>query len=76
MVAGYRWMAKRVERWSTAFRDAGTRRWQPQGMDTTLVTALRKVLSQESGQSVELIETHLSWVLLAPVYAYNPILFG
>ena len=40
-------------------------------MDTTLVTALRKVLSQESGQSVELIETHLSWVLLTPVYAYK-----
>lgn len=40
-------------------------------MDTPLITALRKVLSRETGQSVELIETHLSWVLLAPAYAYK-----
>ena len=40
-------------------------------MDTKLIAALRKVLSRETGQSVELIETHLSWVLLAPVYAYK-----
>lgn len=40
-------------------------------MDNTFVTALRKMLSRESGQSVELIETHLSWVLLTPVYAYK-----
>lgn len=40
-------------------------------MDTTLVTALRSVLGQETGQSVELIETHLSWVLLTPVHAYK-----
>lgn len=40
-------------------------------MNTTLVTALRKMLSRESGQSVELIETHLSWVLLTPAYAYK-----
>lgn len=40
-------------------------------MDTKLIAALRKMLSRETGQSVELIETHLSWVLLAPVYAYK-----
>jgi len=40
-------------------------------MDTPLITALRKVLTRETGQSVELIETHLSWVLLAPACAYK-----
>lgn len=40
-------------------------------MDTKLIAALRTVLSRETGQSVDLIETHLSWVLLAPVYAYK-----
>ncbi|QHE86142.1 bifunctional aminoglycoside phosphotransferase/ATP-binding protein [Hydrogenophaga sp. BPS33] len=40
-------------------------------MDTKLIAALRKVLSRETGQSIELIETHLSWILLAPVYAYK-----
>lgn len=40
-------------------------------MDTTLITALRKMLSRETGQSIDVIETHLSWVLLAPVYAYK-----
>ena len=40
-------------------------------MDTQLIAALRKVLIRETGQSVELIETHLSWVLLTPVYAYK-----
>lgn len=36
-----------------------------------MIAALRKVLSRETGQSIELIETHLSWILLAPVYAYK-----
>ena len=36
-----------------------------------MITALHKMLSRESGQSVELIETHLSWVLLTPVCAYK-----
>jgi aminoglycoside phosphotransferase family enzyme/predicted kinase len=40
-------------------------------MDTTLVNALRKLLSKETGQSVDLIETHLSWILLTPMYAYK-----
>jgi len=40
-------------------------------MDTTLVAALGKLLSQETGQSVELIETHISWVLLTPAHAYK-----
>lgn len=40
-------------------------------MDTKLIASLRKMLSRETGQSIELIETHLSWVLLAPVYAYK-----
>ena len=40
-------------------------------MDTQLIAALRKVLGRETGQSIELIETHLSWILLAPRYAYK-----
>lgn len=40
-------------------------------MDTKLIASLRKMLARETGQSVELIETHLSWVLLTPVYAYK-----
>jgi aminoglycoside phosphotransferase family enzyme/predicted kinase len=40
-------------------------------MDTTLVTALSRLLSRETGQSVELVETHISWVLLTPIYAYK-----
>lgn len=40
-------------------------------MDTTLVTALSRLLSRETGQSVELVETHISWVLLTPVHAYK-----
>ncbi|WP_439590331.1 AAA family ATPase [Hydrogenophaga sp.] len=40
-------------------------------MDTTLITALRKMLVRETGQSIDVIETHLSWILLTPVYAYK-----
>ncbi len=40
-------------------------------MESTLVTALRAVLSRETGKPVEVIETHISWVLLTPLYAYK-----
>lgn len=40
-------------------------------MDTTLVTALQRQLALEAGQPVELIETHISWVLLTLIYAYK-----
>jgi aminoglycoside phosphotransferase family enzyme/gluconate kinase len=40
-------------------------------MNTSLIPALREALHRETGQPVELIETHLSWVLLTPVYAYK-----
>lgn len=40
-------------------------------MDTQLVTALQRQLALEAGQPVELIETHISWVLLTPLYAYK-----
>ncbi|MFI4931673.1 MAG: AAA family ATPase, partial [Burkholderiales bacterium] len=36
-----------------------------------LVNALRESLAQEIGSRVELIETHISWVLLAGAYAYK-----
>lgn len=42
-----------------------------QDMDTTLVTALGRVLSRETGQPVEQIETHISWVLLTADHAYK-----
>lgn len=40
-------------------------------MGSTLITSLREALGRETGQSVDLIETHLSWVLLTPTYAYK-----
>ncbi|QOF81954.1 AAA family ATPase [Variovorax sp. 38R] len=40
-------------------------------MDTTLVAALRDALRQETGQPVELVETHISWVLLTQALAYK-----
>ncbi|WP_328793988.1 bifunctional aminoglycoside phosphotransferase/ATP-binding protein [Hydrogenophaga sp. BPS33] len=36
-----------------------------------MVASLSKMLSRETGQPVELIETHISWVLLTPIYAYK-----
>ena len=36
-------------------------------MDTTLVQALRESLQRETGARVELVETHISWVLRAAV---------
>lgn len=38
-------------------------------MDTTLVDALREALQRETGQSVALVETHISWVLLTQTLA-------
>ncbi len=40
-------------------------------MDTTLIMSLREALGRETGQSVDLIETHLSWVLLTLTHAYK-----
>ncbi|QBK06560.1 aminoglycoside phosphotransferase [Hylemonella gracilis] len=40
-------------------------------METTLVNALGAMLARETGQPVERIETHISWVLLTPAYAYK-----
>lgn len=40
-------------------------------IDTTLVTALREQLRQIAGSEIELVETHISWVLLTPVLAYK-----
>ena len=36
-----------------------------------LVNALRELLARETSSRVELIETHISWVLLAGAYAYK-----
>ena len=36
-----------------------------------LVHALRESLAHQSGSRIELIETHISWVLLAGAYAYK-----
>ncbi|WP_081247565.1 AAA family ATPase [Variovorax paradoxus] len=40
-------------------------------MDTTLVQALRESLQRETGARVELVETHISWVLLTATHAYK-----
>ncbi|KLN53174.1 AAA family ATPase [Variovorax paradoxus] len=40
-------------------------------MDTTLVKALRDALQRETGARVELVETHISWVLLTATLAYK-----
>ncbi|MGJ7573345.1 AAA family ATPase [Variovorax sp. RB2P76] len=40
-------------------------------MDTTLVSALRDVLGRDTGEPVELVETHISWVLLTATLAYK-----
>ena len=40
-------------------------------MDTTLVQALREALQRETGERVELVETHISWVLLTATLAYK-----
>lgn len=40
-------------------------------MDTTLVQALREALQRETGARVELVETHISWVLLTATLAYK-----
>ncbi len=40
-------------------------------MDTTLVDALRNLLRRETGGPVELLETHISWVLLTAELAYK-----
>ena len=40
-------------------------------MDTTLVDALRATLRQETGEPVEQVETHISWVLLTRTHAFK-----
>jgi len=40
-------------------------------IDTTLVMALRERLREATGTEIEMIETHISWVLLAPELAYK-----
>lgn len=40
-------------------------------MDTILVTALQDTLRQQTGQPVELVETHISWVLLTQTHAFK-----
>ncbi|SFQ60677.1 hypothetical protein SAMN05216567_121131 [Variovorax sp. OK605] len=40
-------------------------------MDTTLVNALRDLLHRDTGAPVELVETHISWVLLTASHAYK-----
>src|SRR4051812_49262521 len=39
--------------------------------DASLATALRERLQAETGQAVALVETHISWVLLASSMAYK-----
>ena len=43
----------------------------PPPIDRTLIHALRAQLQSQGGQPVELIETHISWVLLAGDRAYK-----
>lgn len=43
----------------------------PRDADRTLVDALRQHLEADSGQEVQLVETHISWVLLTPAMAYK-----
>ncbi|WPG40908.1 AAA family ATPase [Variovorax sp. EBFNA2] len=40
-------------------------------MDTTLVKALREALQRGTGARVEVVETHISWVLLTATFAYK-----
>jgi aminoglycoside phosphotransferase family enzyme len=40
-------------------------------VDGTLVAALREHLHAETGETVSLIETHISWVLLTDRLAYK-----
>lgn len=40
-------------------------------MDTTLVNALREALQQECNDTVEQVETHISWVLLTRTHAFK-----
>lgn len=40
-------------------------------MDTTLVDALREALRQKTGEPVEQVETHISWVLLTRTHAFK-----
>ncbi|MEJ8850671.1 AAA family ATPase [Variovorax rhizosphaerae] len=40
-------------------------------MDPSLVHALRRQLQSETGQGVDLVETHISWVLLTPTLAFK-----
>ena len=42
----------------------------PPPIDRTLIDALRAQLQSQGGEPVELIETHISWVLLAGDRAY------
>lgn len=39
--------------------------------ETTLVQALTEVLGRQDGRPVEVMETHISWVLLTPLFAYK-----
>ncbi|MGV8804697.1 MAG: bifunctional aminoglycoside phosphotransferase/ATP-binding protein [Polaromonas sp.] len=43
----------------------------PQAASTTLIQALRARLQADTGQPVALVETHISWVLLAGCLAYK-----
>lgn len=43
----------------------------PSDPDPTLVDALRRLLERRTGQPVERVETHISWVLLTATEAYK-----